>query len=160
MANFEFSYDATPALAKLAARKHIWHRAGFWLLLNALVLVSCLLLLLGGDRSWYVFILPAIAGVKLWAWASSYLKAARAIEGVSDRKVAVCVDDDSLKMKFAYAESNIEWNRHMHIRRFSALWLITLRDTNNRTYLPTDAMSDEVQSFIIGKVVENGGAVS
>ncbi|MGI9427093.1 MAG: hypothetical protein ACR2NM_00430 [Bythopirellula sp.] len=160
MASFDFSYDATPALAKLAARKHIWRRAGFWLLLNVVVLLSCLLLLVSGDRSWYVFVLPTFAGVKLWAWFRSYLNAGASVEKVANHKVTVCVDENGLKMDFASVESNTGWNSSMRIQQFSELWLITFADTGSSTYIPTAAMSEEVQSFIIGKVVENGGVVS
>ncbi len=160
MPSFDFSYNATPALAKQAARKYIWHRVGFWLLLNALVLMVCLVMLLGGNRSWYVFVLPAIAGMKLWAWFSSYLMAGASIEEVADNKVTVLVDDDALKMDYANAESKTDWNDSMQIQRFNELWLINFLDTDSRTYIPTDAMSNEVQAFIVEKVTESGGTVN
>lgn len=160
MAEFIFSYDASPELARMAARKYIWRRAGIWLILNAIILLVCLILLVMGDRNWYVFVFPAIAFVKLWAWLSSYHKSASMLENVTDRKVTVKVNDDSLEMQFADAETKVKWSHPLGIQKYKALWLITFQSTNDRTYIPVDALSEEVQTFIEKKVVENGGTVA
>jgi len=160
MPSYEFSYEATPDLAKMAARKYIWRRAGLWLILNAIVLLSCLFLMVAGDRNWYVFVLPTIASVKLWAWLNSYLKSGESSEKVTDRKVTVSLTEEAMQMNYAQAETKVSWSHPMSVLKYKALWLITFIDTNDRTYIPSDALSEEIQAFIERKVIENGGTVA
>jgi len=160
MSSYEFTYDVTPDLAKVAARKYIWRRAGLWLILNFIVLLSCLFLLVAGNRNWYVFVLPAIATVKLWAWLKSYLKSGASVEKVTDRKVTVYLNENDMQMNFAQVETKVSWSHPMSISKYKTLWLITFLDTNDRTCIPVDALSVEVKTFIENKVLENGGTVA
>ncbi|QEG37456.1 YcxB family protein [Bythopirellula goksoeyrii] len=160
MPSYEFTYNATPELARQAALRYIWRCAGWWLIFLVIAVLFCLISLLNGDHSWYVILLLTAASIKIWVWIRSYLKAGSTVQAVANPKVTVFVDDEHLEMKYAETDTKVNWKAPIEIWRFKEIWLITHLDTKTSTYIPTNVLPDDVQRFIEAKVVENGGNIS
>jgi len=160
MTSYEFSYEASPELARMASLRFIWRRAGWQLILLVIAALACLFLLFTGTHDWYVFVLLTIAGVKIRAWIEVYYRSGKIVADVADRTVNICVNDNALEMEFAHAKTKIRWDAPIQICKFKSLWLISFFATRHPTYIPTTILSDEVRDFIEEKVIKNGGTVT
>ena len=157
----EISYEFSPALVRLAARRFIVRYAGAWLALSIpIMILGVAWLTLGTDQPlwWLAVILPA----GFWAlWVRHYLTVAKICDTMSDRRISVRVDDDSITLQSADGQATMRWSSIKRLWRFpEVLLLFWHRKDSNYSILPVETLGSELAQFIQDKVREHGGEVA
>ena len=162
--NREITVVYTRDLIKLAVWKTwIHNRSGKQTVAFVFCCAACVLLLIEGERSWFVGFLATAAALLLIANLAEYrLDASRATakfdRAETDATRQFAFTDANIKITSDSGQTEFSWKTIKKVWRYPTMWLILVRNEGFFT-LPNANLDDKLENFIIGKVRENGGKV-
>ena len=159
MSAAEYTFHATPDLARSGARHFMKRRAGRALLFFYLVIGGCLCLLIAGNRHWPLIVGPLVAIWFISRWRAYCRKAGEPYEAMSDPTTKIVVEDDGLSMVTSDHSSKMKWGLVKEIWRYPDLWLVFFHSDEHYTIFSTDGMSDYIATKIADEVTAAGGVV-
>lgn len=148
-----------------AAAKRFWLRSIGWSGFAAFgfLLIAFVVLLIRGDRSWYV---PVGGTILVFAFAVGtagyFIYKSRALSvfaQMREPKATMRFDDEGISVKSDLGSSQFRWVMIRKIWRFPDAWLLFYSNQSYST-LPINVVSDDLRRFIIDKVTSNGGKVT
>jgi len=156
----EFSYESSPALARLAARRFIQRRAGAWLALFGVAAIAGSIALAMGFRQWYVIAGVVLSCGFLLVWLNYYAWSDRAFRSMPDPNILVRIKDDSIEFVTSEQSTKLKWSRIKQVWKFRDVWLLFTYTNDSFTLIPAEALTDESEAIIEKKVIDNGGSVT
>lgn len=115
-----------------------------------------------GDRSWFVGALGGFLAFALISATAVYvvhLRGAMArFRGMGAPSATLAMDDDGFTMSSGLGSTTLKWSAITEVWRCPAFWLVLFSKSQFVT-LPTDALTNEARTFLIGRVWSAGGKV-
>jgi len=147
-------------LIRKAVRAFWWRTLGMgffaaWCLTAAMLLV----LLMGGDRSWFVGVLAAlalfVAFIALAGYRTHYRDRIEVLRKMSDGRAQLHVQDETVTFSSRNSSSTFPWSTITKIWRFDDFWLLFY----GRAFsiLPIAQIGEPMRAFILKRVTEAGG---
>ena len=156
----EISYEWSPELVRLGARRFIARYAGPWLVGFTIIMLVAILALAAGWEGhfwWVMIILPAIYAA---LWFRYYVRVVKICDEMPDRKVTVRIEPESITFQTSEHSSTMKWSRIKKLWRYPEVLLIFTYDQHTYSMLPAGPLGEEGRQFIEEKVREHGGQVS
>ncbi len=155
----EITYEWSPDLVKLGARRFIIRQAGRRLLVF-LGIIAALVAALAfmGEASWWL--LAIIALIPPFLWLVYYYRVTRIRYEMPDRRVVVRVEPESITFQTSEHQSTLKWSGIKKLWIFPDVLLLFTYTKQNYSALPTAPLGDELRRYIETKVKESGGEVA
>ncbi len=155
----EISYEWSPDLVKLGARRFIVRQVGRRMLvfMGFLAVLIALLALLGQPLWW---LLGIVALIPLLLWLVYYYRITHIRYEMPDRRVTVRVELDSITFETSEHRSTLKWSGIKKLWSFSDVLLLFTYTKQTYSALPVAPLGEELRRYIESKVRENGGEVS
>lgn len=155
----EITYEWTLDFMKKVTRKFVIRYAGASLFgLFIIFLIGAAALIYGQAESivWMAVIVPLIL---FGMWSRYYFQAVNSCLQLTDRKVTLRIEPETLSFFMADRSSTIKWSVIKKIWVFPDAILLFIHGEQTFSAIPTAPLDEETKQFILTKVKEHGGKV-
>ena len=159
MSEFEFCYEGSSELARIAARRFIVRRYGARLLFMAVSTLACLILMIIGTRPWYVISAFAFGCAALLIWVNYYRSCGKAFASMKDPRVSIRISESQIVFETSEQKSEYQWSRFRNVWKYPDVWLFFTYTDETFVLIPTDCLSPDSQELIETQVLSAGGRV-
>ncbi len=161
----EITYELSDSLVKMAARYFVWRRAGPMLARCGVAAAVLILPATIPDMDWWrlaaaALVIMAVPFGIIGSWFRYYRRAPQPCDNLTDRRIIVCFDPDTITFETAQGSSAVQWILIDALWRFpEVLLLLTGGKPPTYSILPTEPLNSELRSFIEDKIRAHGGDV-
>lgn len=156
----DLTFESSPELARLAARRFIRRQAGAWLLIIGSVAIGCMVALVMGFHDWYLIVGVVLSCGFVFLWGNYYRRSDEAFRSMPDPTITVRLKEDCIEFETSEHASQLKWSRIKQVWKFHDVWLLFTYDRNSYALIPTVALTDEAAEFIETHVLDHGGSVT
>jgi hypothetical protein len=161
----EITYEHSDALVKTAARYFVWRRAGPMLarcgVAAAVLIMPATIPDIDGWRlAAAALVVIAVPFGIIASWFRYYRRAPQYCDKLTDRRITVRFDPDTITFQTAQGSSSVQWIRIKALWRFpEVLLLLTGGKPPTYSILPTEPLNSELRRFIEDQIRAHGGDV-
>jgi hypothetical protein len=154
----EVSYEWSPDLVKLGARRYIIRRTGrrMFLFLGVVAVLSAILAMRGENLWWCPAILSVIPPL---LWLVYYLQVTRIRYEMPDQRVKVRIESESITFETSEQNTTLKWSAIKQLWIFPDVMLVFTYTKQNYTAIPVAPFGEESRRYLETKVRENGGEI-
>lgn len=155
----EISYEWSPELVRLGARRFISRYAGRSFIALAVIMMLAIVALTAGrtESFWWVVILVPVIYASVWF--GYYRRAIKVGDDMPDRRVTVRIEPESITFETSEHTTTMKWSRIKKLWRYPDVLLLFTYDQQTYSMLPVAPLGDDGRRFIEEKVREYGGEV-
>jgi hypothetical protein len=155
----EISYEWSPDLVKLGARRFIMRYAGRRMLVF-LTMIGVLVagLAIMGEASWWILAIVAVIPPLLWL--AYYYRVTRTCYDMPDRRVTIRIDQETITFQTSETSSTLKWSGIKKLWSFKDVLLLFTYTKQNYSAVPVEPLGEELRCYIEKKIEENGGEVA
>jgi hypothetical protein len=155
----EITYEWTPELVRIGARRFISRYAGRSLLAFLIVLAIGVAGLVMGDGSGFWWLLAIFPVVYALMWVRYYFRVTKILDEMPDRRITVRVEPETITFQTSEHTSIMKWSLIKKLWIFPDVLLVFPYGRWNYSMIPVAPLGDELKRFIEDKVKEHGGKV-
>jgi len=161
----EITYELSDALVKTAARCFVWRSAGPMLARYGVPAAGLVILATAPDMDGWrlaaaALVIIAVPFGIIAACFRYYRRAPQLCGKLTDRRIIVRFDPDTITFETAQGSSAVQWIRIKALWRFpEVLLLLTGGQPPTYSILPTGPLNSELRRFIEDKIRAHGGDV-
>lgn len=155
----EITFEWTPELVRLGARRFISRYAGRSLVGFLIVLAIGITGLVMGDGSgfwWLITILPVVYALM---WIRYYVRVTKILSEMPNRRVTIRVEPETITFQTSEHTSTMKWSLIKKLWSFPDVLLVFIYGRWNYSMIPVAPLGEELKRFIEDKVKEHGGKV-
>jgi hypothetical protein len=154
----EITYEWSPELVKLGARRFILRYAGWRPLISSgvIALLAAMLFLMGSAHWWMIAILSLIPPLLLLTY---YVRATRISYAMPDRQIFVRIETESITFQSSEQTSILKWSGIAKLWVFPDVLILFTLTKLNYIAIPVVPLGPELSQFIEIKVREGGGEI-
>ena len=156
----EVTYEATPALEKLAARRYIQRQIGPGLVLLIALAIGCTVAASMGHQEWYVIVGLTISYGTLLQWFRYYAQSDVNFRDLDDPRVTIRLTDDGIEVETEGRFSRWQWRRVQRVMRFPDVWLFLMYQDAPSVPVPAEHLTTAAQDLIEDGVIKSGGTIN
>jgi hypothetical protein len=156
----EITYEWTPELVRIGARRFVYRYAGRSLMGFLVVLfigIAGVVITNGDDFWWLITIIPI--GYAL-IWVRYYLRVTKIADEMPERHVTVRVEAESITFQTSEHTSTMKWSLIKKLWSFPDVMLMFTYGHWNYHLIPVAPLGEELRRFIEDKVKAHGGKVA
>ncbi|MEZ0472990.1 YcxB family protein [Luteimonas salinilitoris] len=150
-------------LLRQAVRSFWWRVVGFkFLVALALVAAALLMLILGGDTSWFVGVLASVLVLGITFMVALYVihyrNSLHKLQAMGTPQATLDASETSLSLSSGAGTATLPWSAVTEVWQFKSCWLLLLSKSQFVT-LPLAEMTPEAGAFILARVQASRGKV-
>ena len=150
-------------LLRQAVRSFWWRVVGFkFLVALALVAAAFLMLILGGDTSWFVGVLASVLVLGITFMVALYVvhyrNSLHKLQAMGSPQATLNASESSLSLSSGAGTATLPWSAVTEVWQFKSCWLLMLSKSQFVT-LPLADMTPETGAYVLARVRASGGKV-
>lgn len=158
--NRTITFDYSPRIVRKAAKHFLFRYYRKMMLLAGVVLALGLVLVLSRYGGWLGYLAVLAPFAIPVAWSNYVNTAVKAAQELRDSGVSVTLTDESITFETSQHCCRMNWSLLKDVWRFPDVWLLFTYSVMSYVLIPTEALDEELRSFIETRVGEEGGKVS
>lgn len=150
-------------LIRRAVRSFWWRVVGLrFFMALAVVAVSLVMRIRGGDTSWVVGALASVLALGIVFMVALYVvhyrNSLHKLKAMGDAQATLDASETSLSLSSAAGTATLPWSGVTEVWQFKSYWLLMLSKSQFMT-LPLASLTPEATAFILARIRASGGKV-
>lgn len=155
----EISFEATPELGKLAARRFILKQQGLGLIILLMIAAGCTVAAVMGHQQWYVIVGLTISYGCMLQTFGYYRRADVYFRDRVDTRVTIRLTDEHFESEGKGRFNRIAWDQIESVLKCDGVWLFSTSQGGPFVPVPTEYLSAEARELIEDSIIRSGGSI-